>query len=266
MENTKTTAPLKASKKTVTSKIMSPQETSVPLTNSVIEKCDAIKQELRCETSSMLSYAIYNGIVINTEVNSLIESNVLNDLINAHNLLVKNVAPATPKSILYTNTLRTNSEHKTIFGKLPLVRNLILLSLFFLALFIITSLSPEVNNDSLDKGVMNNSGLPLLLNLSFLASVSGLGVLFYLLKKVSDSLRDATLVPEESISYMAQIILGIIAGLIMSEIISLYTDSPDKINLINKSALALIGGFSSEAIFSILQGIIDRIKSIFIIK
>ena len=72
------------------------------------------------------------------------------------------------------------------------------------------------------------------------------------------------MVSEESISYLAQIVLGIIAGLIMSEIISFYTKSPEDINLFNKGVLALIGGFSSEAIFSILQGIIDRVKSIFI--
>ena len=52
----------------------------------------------------------------------------------------------------------------------------------------------------------------------------------------------------------------------MSEIISFYTNDPESINLFNKSVLALIGGFSSEAIFSILQGIIDRIKSIFVLS
>ncbi|CAM1367303.1 conserved membrane hypothetical protein [Tenacibaculum litoreum] len=224
-----------------------------------------VSKELITEINNMLSYAIYNGIVINTEVNSLIESKDLNDLINAHNILVKNIAPATPKSIEYTKALRGEGQNKSIFSKLPVVRNLIFLALFFLVLFIVTALSPDVNNNSLDKGLMNNSGLPLLLNLSYLASVAGLGVIFYLLKRVSDSIRESTMVSEESISYLAQIVLGIIAGLIMSEIISFYTKSPEDIDLFNKGVLALIGGFSSEAIFSILQGIIDRIKSIFII-
>ncbi|REH50463.1 hypothetical protein C7448_10475 [Tenacibaculum gallaicum] len=224
-----------------------------------------VSKELITEINNMLSYAIYNGIIINTEVNSLIESKDLNDLINAHNILVKNITPATPKSIEYTKTLRNEGQNKSIFSKLPIVRNLILLALFFLILFIITALSPDVNNSSLDKGLMNNSGLPLLLNLSYLASVAGLGVVFYLLKKVSDSIKNSTMVSEESISYLAQIVLGIIAGLIMSEIISFYTKTPEDIDLFNKGVLALIGGFSSEAIFSILQGIIDRVKSIFIV-
>lgn len=99
-----------------------------------------------------------------------------------------------------------------------------------------------------------------------MASISGLGVLFALLKKVSLSIKEGTLLPEESISYVTQIVLGVIAGLIVSEIISLYVTNPEGVNLFNKSVLALVGGFSSDSIFAILQGVIDRIKSVFIIK
>jgi len=220
--------------------------------------------ELKKEIDAMLSYAIYNGITINTNVNALLQNNTQEDLINAYNLLVKNVAPAKPKSIEYIKELRDNEEGKSFFYQLPLVRNLVLLTLLFLCFFVITGMSPDVNNDSLDKGVMNNNGLSLLLNIGFLASVSGLGVLFFLLKKVSTAVEEGTLVPEETISYVTQIILGIIAGLIISEIISFYEMKPDSINLFNKTVLALIGGFSSDSIFSILQGIIDKVKSIFI--
>ena len=225
---------------------------------------DEVISELSNEINSMLSFAVFNGIIVNTEVNSLIQNSNVDDLINAHNLLCKNVAPATPKSIKYTKKLNEDSSGKTIFNKLPLLRNLILLAIFFLIAYIATGMTTEVNNDSLDKGMMNNSGIPLLLNIVYLGSVAGLGVLFYLLKDVSESLRKGTLIPENAISYLSQIILGVIAGLIMSEIIAFYTTDPKEINLFNKSVLALIGGFSSDAIFSILQGIINKIKSIFI--
>lgn len=224
---------------------------------------DIIK-ELSNEINNMLSFAIYNGITINTEVNTLIQNSSVDNLINAHNILCKNVAPATPKSIKFTKKLSLEGKGKSIINKLPLVRNLIILAILFLTIFIATGLSPNVNNDSLDKGIMDNHGLSLLLNLGYLASVSGLGVLFYLLKNVSTSVKQGVLLPEESIEYMAQIVLGIIAGLILAEILSLYLNDPKSINLFNKSVLALIGGFSSDAIFSILQGVINRIKSIFI--
>lgn len=253
MATTATDPNLKASPVTSNSK-----ETTTPGISKVVI------DEMSNEINNMLSYAVYNGIIINTEVNQLIQNSSVDDLINAHNLLCKNVAPATPKSIQFTRKLHEQSNNRFILGKLPLVRNLIILAILFLAIFIITGTSPNVNNDSLDHGIMDNSGLNLLLNIGYLCAVAGLGTTFYLLKNVSTSLKKGTLLPEESIEYMAQIILGIIAGLVLSEILSIYITDPNSINLFNKSILALIGGFSSDAIFSVLQGVIDRLKAIFI--
>lgn len=222
-----------------------------------------VKDEMSREINEMLSFAVYNGTIINTDLIPLIEDSTVDNLINAHNMLCKNIAPATPKSIEYTVKLRNRDKDKSLFSKLPLVRNLVLLAVAFLAAFIATSLSSEVNDQSLDKGVMNNDGLNLLLNLGYLASVSGLGVVFYLLKNVSTAVRNGTLVPEDSIYYVALVVLGVISGLIMSEILNLYTKDADSINLFNKSVLALVGGFSSDAIFTVLQSLIDRLKSIF---
>ena len=61
--------------------------------------------ELSDEINNMLSFAVYNGITVNTEINALIQNSNVDDLINAHNLLCKNVAPATPKSIEYTRKM-----------------------------------------------------------------------------------------------------------------------------------------------------------------
>ncbi|MGH1385573.1 hypothetical protein [Kordia sp.] len=217
-----------------------------------------IKQELE----NMLAFAMRNGKVINTELNPLIESDNLDDLINAHNILAKNIAPATPKSIKYLNRLNAEEHSVTIFSRLPIIRNLIILALLFLALFIGTSLSNQVDNASLAKGVLSNHGTPLLLNLLFLCATSGLGVIFYLLKSVSEGIQKGTLMPEQSIYYVGLIVLGIMSGLILSEIVSTYNDG-NSLTVFNSSVLALVGGFSSDAIFSVLQGIINKIKAVF---
>jgi uncharacterized membrane protein YeaQ/YmgE (transglycosylase-associated protein family) len=252
----------------VTSKAATPEtettkKTDVTTTSEPLGISQTLKEEMSREINQMLSFAVYNGTIINTDVISLIEGSNVDDLINAHNMLCKNIAPATPKSIEYTRKLRSRDAGKSLFSKLPIVRNLIILALIFLITFVLTGSSEGVNNKSLDLGVMDNSGLNLLLNLSYLASVSGLGVLFYLLKNVSSAVKNGTLVPEDTIYYISLIVLGVIAGLIMSEILNLYTKDADSINLFNKSVLALIGGFSSDAIFTILQSLIDRLKAIF---
>ncbi|PTX62017.1 hypothetical protein C8N46_103115 [Kordia periserrulae] len=214
------------------------------------------------ELENMLLFAMKNGKTIDTDINSLIESNNISDLINAHNILVKNIEPATPKSIAYLDLVSKGDDKKNIFQRLPMIRNLIILAVIFLLIFIGTSLSSEVNTTSLAKGVLSNSGKSLLLNMLFLCAISGLGVMFYLLRDISDGVRNATLMPEQSIYYVALIILGIISGLILSEIVSSYNSGKD-LSVFNNAVLALIGGFSSDAIFSILQGIINRIKAIF---
>lgn len=223
---------------------------------------DRLMEEIKEELENMLSFAMRNGKVINTELNPLIESNNLDDLINAHNILSKNIAPATPKSIKYLKKLNTSDNSRTIFSKLPIIRNLIILALIFLMLFIGTSLSELVNKASLAKGVLDNNGASLLLNLLFICATSGLGVVFYLLKSVSEGIQKGTLMPEQSIYYVGLIVLGIMSGLILSEIVSTYNNG-ESLTVFNSCVLALVGGFSSDAIFSVLQGIINKIKAVF---
>lgn len=244
--------------------IATPTITKEPTINSTPNTVISagVTNEIKNEINAMLSFALNNGLAINNEINSLLESSKLDDLLNVHSLLTKDVLPATPKSIQYLNIINKEGIQETSYNKIPLVRNLILLSLFFLISFVTTALFPEVNNDSLDKGIMDNNGISLLLNLTFLCSISGLGVAFYLLKSVSTAIQKGTLVPEDAIYYTALIFLGVIAGIILSEIISLYT-TDNGINLFNKSILALIGGFSSDAIFSVLQSLITKIKQLF---
>lgn len=219
--------------------------------------------EMTEEINSMMAFAAHKGLIINPDVVTLVKSETIDDLVAAHNMLCKNVAPATPKSIIYTNGIHEKNRGKGLFKQLPLVRNLIILAVIFLVAYVAFGQTKAVNNQSLDEGVLGNDGLSLVLNLGFLASIAGLGVLFNLLKKISSSVIDSTLVPEETINYVSQILLGIISGLIISEVIVLYTSDPQDINLFNKSALALIGGFSSDAMFTVLQSLISRLESVF---
>lgn len=223
-----------------------------------------ITAQLTDDINCMLGYASRNAITINETLLPLIQDSSVDDLVKAHNLLVENIKPATPKSIRYTRALYSQGKDKSMLKQLPLVRNLILLALLFLLMFVGTALSPHVNNDSLDSGVLGNNGLKLLLNLGFLASISGLGVAFYLLKTVSTAVKKGTLIPEDTIYYIALIVLGVIAGLILSEIIVVPANGDAQtVGLFDKSVLALLGGFSSDAIFTILQSIVERIKSVF---
>lgn len=237
---------------------------SRPLSEGSRGISEEVIAELSTEINHMISYAVHNGIIIHTEVNSLVQNSSVDDLINAHNLLCKNIAPATPKSISFMTMTLKNGKKKNLMNSLPQVRNLILLAIFFLVLFVSSAMSEQVSNDSLAKGILGNDGWQSFLNFIFIAAISGMGVLFFLLKNISSSLKNGALIPEDTVEYSTQIILGIISGIIMSEIMSGATVPPDAVNFLNKAGLALLGGFSSDAIFSILKSLVDKLKGIFI--
>ena len=267
--NTTTAAPPTTTKTTTTTttntKKQTATKTNTTQATTTKETCvltPEVKTTLINEINDMITFALNNGIILNNKIISGLQTNTTEELLTIHSLLSQNVAPATPKSIFYLKYLNNQSRKGSALSRLPLVRNLIILAIFFLFAFVGTALSPDVNEVSLSKGIMNDQGWSLLLNLSFLCSISGLGVTFYLLKTVSKSIQKGTLNPEDAIYYTALIMLGLISGLILSEIMSLYSES-NSVSMVNKSILALIGGFSSDAIFSIFQSFIIKIKSIF---
>jgi hypothetical protein len=69
---------------------------------------EAVTAALSTEINRILSYAIYNGIILDDRLNLLQNSNSDN-LITTHNLLFQNVSPATSKSIYYTKALYQSS-------------------------------------------------------------------------------------------------------------------------------------------------------------
>ncbi len=223
-------------------------------------------EELKKDINDMLSYASYNGIVINSEISQSIQGDSIDDLLKTHNLLVENIHPATPKSIRYIRSIQSSKGNNySIFFKYVEIRNLLLLGICFLITFITLATLDYINYEDLQKGILQKSG-SIIYNLMFLVSISGLGVIFHLLQNINQSLIKNTLIPEESMSYLPKVILGIMAGLFLSEIILLFDANGGQgtIMAYNKMILALVGGFSSEGIFSILQAIIDRIKNTFI--
>jgi hypothetical protein len=253
-----------------TSQEVKPSIKNTQQTKPMIESASGITQEvideLIEEINNMLSYAVYNGIIIRKEVNSLIQSSNIDDLINTHNLLCENIAPATPKSINFLKNLKRKSSDKMAINSLPSIRNLLLLAFVFLAIFIGFAMFPEVNSETLAIGILgkeNSNPLTVLKILIYLGAVSGIGVLFFLLKNTINSLKSGTLIPEDSVEYTIQIMLGIMAGVIMTEIVPVAFVNDGAFNF-HKPVLALLGGFSSDAIFSILKALIDKLKHIFI--
>ncbi len=123
------------------------------------------------------------------------------------------VAPSTPSGILAIQK-DTNSKSIAYFlGPIPLVRHLTMVTIVFLLILIGTSLSSQVNYQTINHGLLSSSGLSLVLNLFFLLSCSGLGGCFSLLYKLNQFVIDANYDSKFDSTYWVRLLLGIVAGL-----------------------------------------------------
>jgi disulfide bond formation protein DsbB len=97
----------------------------------------------------------------------------------------------------------------------------------------------------------------MIINWCFAAS---LGAVFYVLFTVHEYVKDRTFDPRYNTVYLIRFVLGVLSGLIMASLIgpSLFASSTSaQIKGLGPAVLALLGGFSTEAVYQILQRMVD---------
>lgn len=184
-------------------------------------------------------------------------------LISDYNLLISAILPSTPESIKYISVEFDGNISDLRSWKIPIVKRYIMLSILALIGLVGFSLLPDVTAENQEKGLLALSGLPLLENLFVIFFASLLGVMFYVLKSIKDKIDTFTLVSVDIFSYNISIMIGIVSGFIISELFTFTSSIMGSSIEVHKMTLALLGGFASDAIFSILQNIVNKIKSLF---
>ncbi|MGA2903954.1 MAG: hypothetical protein ABSD98_08990 [Candidatus Korobacteraceae bacterium] len=167
---------------------------------------------------------------------------MIDHVMAAHSALSRIIAPATPLSLAAT-------EPGPILGYLgnpPLIMWMILIALVSAVGFLVTG------------GVLStypNSILAQKLNWCFAAA---LGAVFYVLFTSLNYVKDRTYDPRYNSIYVIRFVLGVLAGLILAVVLetSLFNSSSTIKNL-GPAVIALLGGFSTEAVYQILQRMVD---------
>jgi hypothetical protein len=226
------------------------------------------ENNLLAEIQIILIYVINRGIKIPDSISNVSLSNDSQHadpaiLLADYNALVTAILPATPESIKYIGKEFTGNIAEVTSWKIPVVKKYIALSLFALAGIIGFSLLPDVTAANQEKGILSLTGMVLLENLFVIFFASLLGVMFYILKSIKDKVDNFTLTQVDVFSFNISIMIGVVSGFIISELFTLSQMLPGSSVEVNKMTLALLGGFSSDAIFSILQGAVNKIKSFF---
>lgn len=225
---------------------------------------DIIANDLKEETIMLLDFALYNGKQIPSKISKNLHTKRLSILMGIHKELCALVAPATPKTIDYLSSFSKEGRRKSFLSPIPLMRNLILAAIISIFTLIGCGLSPEVNADKLSQGILVNSGISLLLNLLFLCSAAGIGSIFFLLSRLSKEIKKGSLSKEDVSHYWARLIMGILSGLILSELIVVKDGIENASVEIDRLFYALMGGFASEIMYNILEELMAKVQAVIV--
>ncbi|MEY2441957.1 MAG: hypothetical protein QOJ46_1383 [bacterium] len=179
-------------------------------------------------------------------------------LVRAHEQLVQAVSPATPRTLLLLSEDAADGKLQML-GGVPLVRRMLGVSIVTLAIFLVTALSPDVNQGS--GNIFRASGWDLLVNELFLLSAAGIGAAFAALFAANHYIAQGTYDPKYESSYWVRFVLGLIAGIVLASLVPVKTGAGGGESF-TRPFLALLGGFSAAVVFRILQRVVSALESL----
>lgn len=225
---------------------------------------EAFHQGVLEETYAMVSHALKTGIDFDgaqlKEFEEIKRSGKIDigKLLAIHQSLAASIQPATPAGIAYSR-----SSKKSLLSPFenlpPVVSHMLYLTVFFVVGFIITSnyCGIEAPAEGTTNGALEcEAQFQVSLLLIFAA---GIGACFFNLYKMYDYIVKSVFDPKYLASYWLRLALGIVAGFILAEMIP-----PDYVkgSSFGKPMLALLGGFSADAVNWTLQRLVETLKAL----
>lgn len=242
---------------------------------------DTLDAQLRNECEAMARFALRHGLPVPSdaiaELARLIaqaeasaathpaavdKPEARHTLAALHGKLSSTIAPATPQAVLLLDAHYRAPHPLAWLGPVPLIRLLSVAAIAFLIAVIATGLSPDVSAKNIEQGFLDASGASLLWNTLFLLFCAGLGASFAALFQAHRYIAEATYDPRYDASYGARLILGLIAGLILVEMLPRDLFASGGMRSFGKPALAMLGGFSATAVHRLLQRLVDTLDAL----
>jgi hypothetical protein len=160
-----------------------------------------------------------------------------------HSILSKLLQPANPNSIYIIESELNKNTIFNKFGCIPFIRSMMLVTILSMVTFVVVSLSPMINIQTISRSLFDSNGIELLLNFIFLLSASALGATFSAMLKANKYIVNRSFDTKHETTYWVKFIVGLLSGLIITELVppSLFKD----IGEVGKPTLALLAGFSS---------------------
>jgi hypothetical protein len=245
-----------------------PSATDLKAAARLEKTAEALRCELAEEIMAMIHYGSSNGLAASIDpvacevFDRLADGGAppaMAELLGAHHAMKTLVAPATPAGVRTYCQMR--SGRARLLGPHATIRRLSTANLGFMLLFFGTSASTLINADTIQLSVYEQAGAPLMLKLLFITAVSGIGASFAVLFEAWEDIRRRRFDPVMESSYWLQIGLGVVAGLILTEIVQTGTSTPEA--SFKGPLVALAGGFSAGLLHVVLSRVVKAIRNIF---
>lgn len=228
----------------------------------------------------MLTYSLNNGKSLENAQIEILEQErseySTDQLLNVYNYLLEVIKPMNPKTIFLLQEDEKRGVFWKFLGPLPIVRQFMAIATLSLIALIVTSLSEEVNVNSIQLSMLQGFGWNQVYRLTFLLSCASVGSSFYALFKINSYLAKQTFDAGSSYIYWSRFVLGLVSGLLLSELFVSIVEpmqhgvstvgndhSVDSLSFLLKPVLAIIGGFSADLVYRILNKLVDTVESLF---
>lgn len=231
---------------------------------------------LLLECQVMLDHALKTGQVIDVRAVAPLDrpdDTSPSELLAVYNHLVEVVKPASPGTLLLFEESRQSTSWFTFLGPLLIVRQFMMAAIVALATLLGMSLTPHLNNETIQLSLLEGSGLHQVVRLMFLLAASAVGASFYALFKMNSYISEGTFDTKYASTYWSRFVLGLVAGMLMSELFVVFIPATDAIGdgdgsmasptYLLKPILAILGGFSANLVYRILNRLIEAVESIF---
>ncbi|CCN68577.1 hypothetical protein [Vibrio nigripulchritudo] len=192
----------------------------------------------------------------------------LQQLTDYHQMMAELIEPAQPRSVLLIKQQEQQRGVLGFLGPVTLVRQLTGLAIFCVVMTIALALSPEINRETINQDLFENSGISLLLNLLFLLCCAGLGATFSNLNKLFYYIDSMTYDPRFNSTYWIRIIMGFMSGLMIAELLPLgqmqaAAGGESTVVDLDKPLAAILGGFSSDVLYRFLSRLLELVEQLF---
>jgi hypothetical protein len=189
-------------------------------------------------------------------------------LATVHERLAKLVAPASP-STLY---LLDRTYHKPIrfgsLGPVSIVRQLVMFSMGCVLAFITLSIvhltlnEPVADGKTISQSLLGPIAHAVAENIYWLAA-AGVGASFAVLFQINESIAKGTFDPDDAPAHWIKVFLGVVAGFILVAMVPTEGIGNEDAQVLAKPTIALLGGFSAQAVYRILNRLVETLEDLF---